>query len=52
MNEEFDTSPVSYTTESPENVNAQPAISLLDGPLDANTVRQFRHRLFSTVREL
>ncbi len=52
MNEEFDTSPVSYTTESPENVNAQPAVSLLDGPVDTNTVRQFRHRLFSTVREL
>jgi DNA-directed RNA polymerase subunit alpha len=52
MNEEFGSSAVSYTTASPENVNAQPAISLLDGPVDANTVRNFRNRLFSTVREL
>jgi len=55
MNEEFGSSAF-YPTAAPEQpapaTIAEPAVSLLEGPLDAATVKRFRRRLFSTVREL
>ena len=49
-------SPIDYFATAPEEApperHAEPAISLLEGEVDAGVVHRFRYRVFSTVREL